>query len=79
MVYVCRALPGVTAAAIGLIVAAVFQLGLKVHANSPFPAATVSIGRWLCCYAWQQIYQGNTASLCLKCLNCNHGMAILHM
>ncbi|KAL0032817.1 hypothetical protein WJX77_008197 [Trebouxia sp. C0004] len=44
MVYMCRALPGVNAAAIGLVVAAVFQLGLKVHANSPFPAATVSIG-----------------------------------
>ncbi|KAL0039433.1 hypothetical protein WJX79_008119 [Trebouxia sp. C0005] len=39
-----RALPGVNAAAVGLIVAAVFQLGLKVHANSPFPTATVSIG-----------------------------------
>ncbi len=43
---VCRALPGVNAAAVGLIVAAVFQLGLKVRANSPFPDATVCIGKW---------------------------------
>lgn len=40
----CRALPGVNAAAVGLIVAAVFQLGLKVRANSPFPNATICIG-----------------------------------
>ena len=43
-VYCCRALPGVNAAAVGLIVAAVLQLGLKVHANSPFPDATICIG-----------------------------------
>lgn len=43
--YFCRALPGINAAAVGLIVAAVFQLGFKVQANSPFPDATVGIGK----------------------------------
>lgn len=39
-----RALPGVNAAAVGLIVAAVFQLGMKVHSNSPIPDASICIG-----------------------------------
>ncbi|KAL3145700.1 hypothetical protein ABBQ32_003233 [Trebouxia sp. C0010 RCD-2024] len=39
-----RALPGVNAAAVGLIVAAVFQLGMKVHSNSPIPDASMCIG-----------------------------------
>ncbi len=40
---VCKALPGVNAAAVGLIVAVVFQLGMKVRVNSPFSDATVCI------------------------------------
>ena len=50
----CRALPGVNAAAVGLIVAAVFQLGMKVHGNSPIPEASVCIGESFCCHshAW---------------------------
>lgn len=44
----CRALPGVNAAAVGLIVAAVFQLGMKVHGNSPIPDASVCIGESFC-------------------------------
>lgn len=42
-----RALPGVNAAAVGLIVAAVFQLGMKVHSNSPIPDASICIGELL--------------------------------
>ena len=40
----CRALPGINSAAVGLIVAAVFQLGLKILSQSPFMAATLCIG-----------------------------------
>jgi chromate transport protein ChrA len=40
-----RALPGLNAAAVGLIVAAVFQLGLQIYNNSPFPNATLCIGQ----------------------------------
>ena len=50
----CRALPGVNAAAVGLIVAAVFQLGMKVHSNSPIPDASICIGESLCCRARAQ-------------------------
>lgn len=39
-----RALPGINSAAVGLIVVAVFQLGLKIIDQSPFPIATLSIG-----------------------------------
>lgn len=39
-----RALPGLNASAVGLVVAAVFSIAFKVRALSPFPQASVSIG-----------------------------------
>eukprot|EP00891_Asterochloris_glomerata_P000418 jgi/Astpho2/418/e_gw1.00011.213.1_t len=39
-----RALPGLNSAGVGLIVASVFQLGLKIRTLSPFPEASVCIG-----------------------------------
>jgi chromate transporter len=39
-----RALPGLNAAAVGLVVAAVFNIVFKVRALSPFPDASVCIG-----------------------------------
>lgn len=39
-----RMLPGVNAAAVGLILAAVFSLALKILQASPFPNASVDIG-----------------------------------
>ena len=44
MVHLCRALPGLNSAGVGLIVASVFQLGLKIRTLSPFPEASVCIG-----------------------------------
>ena len=51
MVHLCRALPGLNSAGVGLIVASVFQLGLKIRTLSPFPEASVCIGelRWAGC------------------------------
>jgi chromate transporter len=40
----CRALPGLNSAAVGLIVASVFQLALNAYGSSPFPTTSVSIG-----------------------------------
>jgi hypothetical protein len=40
----CRMLPGLNAAAVGLITAAVFQLSFSVRANSPTPVASTCIG-----------------------------------
>ncbi len=39
-----RALPGLNSAAIGLIVASVFQLSLKAYVSSPFPITSICIG-----------------------------------
>ena len=39
-----RALPGLNSAAVGLIVASVFQLSLNAYATSPFPHASICIG-----------------------------------
>jgi chromate transporter len=39
-----RALPGLNSAAVGLVVAAVFQLGIGAYAGSPFGAASVCVG-----------------------------------
>lgn len=39
-----RMLPGINAAAVGLIIAAVFQLMFSVRENSPTPAASTAIG-----------------------------------
>ncbi len=39
-----RMLPGLNAAAVGLITAAVFQLSFSVRSNSPFPVASTCIG-----------------------------------
>ncbi len=44
VVHLCRALPGLNSAGVGLIVASVFQLGLKIRTLSPFPEASVCIG-----------------------------------
>lgn len=41
---VARMLPGLNAAAVGLITAAVFQLSFSVRANSPSPIASTCIG-----------------------------------
>ncbi len=37
-------LPGLNAAAVGLIVGSVVLLTLQIHASSPFPSATMCIG-----------------------------------
>lgn len=39
-----RALPGLNAAAVGLIVASVFQLTLSAWTTSPFPTTSICIG-----------------------------------
>jgi chromate transport protein ChrA len=39
-----RMLPGLNAAAVGLVVTAVFQLTFKLRQTSPFPDATICIG-----------------------------------
>ena len=39
-----KMLPGINAAAVGLIFAAVFRLGLTAYDTSPFPRASNSIG-----------------------------------
>ncbi len=39
-----RALPGLNASAVGLVVAAVFQMSFKLRAISPMPDASVVIG-----------------------------------
>ena len=39
-----RALPGINAAAVGLIFTAVFTMTFKAHSSSPFPNASTSIG-----------------------------------
>ena len=39
-----RALPGLNSAAVGLIIASVFQLSLNAYSTSPFPKTSVSIG-----------------------------------
>lgn len=39
-----RALPGLNAAAVGLIVASVFQLTLSAWSTSPFPTTSICIG-----------------------------------
>lgn len=40
----CRMLPGLNAAAVGLIVAAVFSLTFQIYKASPFPTTTICIG-----------------------------------
>ena len=40
-----RMLPGLNAAAVGLIVASVFSLSFQIHGASPFPNASVCIGK----------------------------------
>lgn len=44
LAFVRKMLPGVNAAAVGLIFAAVFRLGLTAYGTSPFPRASNSIG-----------------------------------
>lgn len=39
----CRALPGLNSAAVGLIIASVFQLTLTAYSGSPFPSASICI------------------------------------
>ena len=39
-----RALPGLNSAAVGLIVASVFQLTLNAYSTSPFPITSICIG-----------------------------------
>ena len=59
-------LPGLNAAAVGLITAAVFQLSFSVRANSPTPVASTCIGAPSRCH----VYRGRIRVHCSSLMCC---------
>lgn len=62
-----RMLPGLNAAAVGLIVGSVIQLTLQIHSTSPFPSASMCIGERPARFVFGSLHAASGSNQCRKC------------